>query len=88
MLVDGLTKEDPLKASDALHQFLKSGVLSLVDVTSELECRKSDPLYRRRSNQASRERLLSEYRENYLQFLTPLVNIVWGDCHETPLDTM
>ena len=88
MLVDGLTKEDPLKASDALHQFLKSGVLSLVDVTSELECRKSDPLYRRRSNQASRERLLSEYRENYPQFLTPLVNIVWGDCHETPLDTM
>ena len=88
MLVDGMTKEDPLKASDALHQFLKSGVLSLVDVTTELEARKTDPLFKRRSNQASRDRLLSEYRENFLQYFSPLVNVVWGNCADQPLETM
>ena len=35
MIVDCLTKEDPLRANDALKQFLRSGVLSLVDVAQE-----------------------------------------------------
>ncbi|CAK9075801.1 unnamed protein product [Durusdinium trenchii] len=46
MLVDSLTKLDPLKANDALHQFLRSGWLSLVDVQEELTCRKTDPAYK------------------------------------------
>ena len=36
MLVDSMTKLDPLKANGALHQFVKTGRLSLVDVDEEL----------------------------------------------------
>ncbi|CAE7837485.1 unnamed protein product, partial [Symbiodinium necroappetens] len=36
MLVDALTKADPMKANGAMDQFLKTGTLSLVDVSEEL----------------------------------------------------
>jgi hypothetical protein len=47
MIVDCLTKEDPLRANDALKQFLRSGVLSLVDVAQELSSRRNDPTFKR-----------------------------------------
>eukprot|EP00913_Durusdinium_trenchii_P016808 g15798.t1 len=53
MLVDGLTKLDPLKANDALHQFIRSGWLSLVDVQEELGHRKEDPAFKRRTEAAA-----------------------------------
>ena len=56
LIVDCLTKEDPLRGNDALNQFLKTGILSLVDVDTELVARKSDPSFRRRSHAASRAR--------------------------------
>eukprot|EP00913_Durusdinium_trenchii_P018774 g17642.t1 len=74
MLVDSLTKLDPLKANDALHQFLRSGWLSLVDVQEELTCRKTDPAYKRRSHHASQQRLLSEYQQQLTEFLSLLIN--------------
>jgi hypothetical protein len=84
MLVDCLTKEDPLRANDALNQFLRSGVLSLVDIEQELESRRVDPSFRRRSHAASRERLIEEYQSNYVQWISPLVNYIWGSCDSLP----
>ena len=87
MVVDCLTKEDPLRANDALHHFLKTGVLSLVDVDNELAARKVDPAYRRRSHQASRARLLDEYQENFIQWVSTLVNNTLGDCQVSAVET-
>ena len=36
MIVDALTKDDPLRASGATEHFLRTGWLSLVDVAVEL----------------------------------------------------
>ena len=80
MIVDCLTHEDPLRANDALNQLLRTGILSLVDVAQELASRKLDPMYRRRSHAASRERLLGEYRESFVQWTSTLVNDIWGSC--------
>ena len=91
MLVDCLTKEDPLRANDALNQFLRTGVLSLVDVADELEARKNDSNFRKRSNQASRKRLLEEYQENFLSFISflhPLIDYIWGDCENEHMVSM
>ncbi|OLQ04125.1 hypothetical protein AK812_SmicGene12846 [Symbiodinium microadriaticum] len=37
MLADGLTKEDPFRGNGALEHFLRTGVLSFVDMDAELE---------------------------------------------------
>ena len=87
MIVDCMTHEDPLRANDALHQLLKVGVLSLVDISHELEARKVDPSYKRRSHSASRDRLVKEYQENYAQVLFTLVKDVWGSCEIVPLES-
>ena len=86
MVVDCLTKEDPLKANDALNQFIKTGILSLVDIQEELQARKCDPSFRRRSHAASRERLLGEYQESFVQLTQSLVNYIWGSCELLPLE--
>ena len=88
MIVDCLTKEDPMRANDALNQFIRTGLLSLVDVAHEFEARKTDPAYRRRSNQASRERLLEEYHQNFVQWIAPLVNYSWGSCEDMAMSYM
>ena len=88
MLVDCLTKEDPMRANDALNHFLRSGVLSLVDVADELAARKHDSSFRKRSNLASRERLAEEYQENFLLWLEPLVNNNWGNCEDLHMEKM
>ena len=87
MIVDCMTHEDPLRANDALNQLLKVGVLSLVDISHELEARKIDPSYKRRSHSASRDRLVKEYQENYVQVLFTLVKDVWGSCEIMPLES-
>ncbi|CAE7403523.1 unnamed protein product, partial [Symbiodinium necroappetens] len=53
MVVDVLTKVDPLKANGAMDQFLRSGQLSLVDVDAEIAARASDPRNKSRSHSAS-----------------------------------
>ena len=80
MLVDCLTKLDPSRANDALHQFLKSGWLSLVDVDQELVQRREDPAFRRRSHSASQRRLLYEeqHRALFSFCLDALVNKFGG----------
>ena len=92
MLVDCMTKLDPSRANDALNQFVKSGWLSLVDVSTELRHRRDDPAYKRRSHAASSKRLITEYEEQHRDltsfFLAALVNDIWGNCCESPLDTM
>ena len=85
MIVDCLTKEDPLRANDALNQFVKTGILSLVDVEQELDARKNDPAFKKRSHAASRERLLKEYQQSYVQLTQTLVNYIWGDCFDSPV---
>ena len=88
MIVDCLTKEDPMRANDAFNHFIRTGLLSLVDVAHELEARKTDPAFRRRSNHASRERLLEEYQQNFVQWIESLVNYCWGGCEDKPLSYM
>ncbi|CAK8995356.1 Uncharacterized protein SCF082_LOCUS4325, partial [Durusdinium trenchii] len=91
MLVDCMTKLDPMKANDAMTQFLRSGWLSLVDISEELDKRKDDPTYKRRSHLASKKRLLNEYEGQMSQFLSHLIllaNKIGGDCNTSALDTM
>lgn len=83
MLVDCMTKLDPLKANDAMTQFLRTGWLSLVDVSEEMNRRKDDPVFKRRSHLASQRRLLSEYEAQMGELLSSLIllaNHVGGDC--------
>ena len=90
MLVDCMTKLDPSRANDALNQFVKSGWLSLVDVPTELKHRRDDPAYKRRSHAASSKRLEYEEQHRILMsfFLSALVNGSWGNCNDSPVDTM
>ena len=86
-----MTKLDPMKANDAMTQFLRSGWLSLVDISEELDKRKDDPTYKRRSHLASKKRLLNEYEGQMSQFLSHLIllaNKIGGDCNTSALDTM
>ncbi|CAE7233206.1 unnamed protein product [Symbiodinium natans] len=76
-IVDSLTKIDPLKGNGAMEDFLKSGILSLVDVKEELENRASDPRFRRRSHSASVARLLQEHQNDYMTLWSTLI---WGNC--------
>ena len=55
MIADCLTKESLDRSNGALVQFLKSGWLSLVNVEEELEHRRTDPSYRKRSLKGSTE---------------------------------
>eukprot|EP00435_Cladocopium_sp_Y103_P028637 s478_g7.t1 len=80
MVVDCMTHEDPMRANDAMNHMLRAGILSLVDVSNELEARKTDPAFKKRSHSASRDRLLQEYRSSYVQFMSSLVNVIWGNC--------
>ena len=59
-------------------------ILSLVDISSELEARKHDPAFR---HSASRDRLLQEDRNSYAQLASSLANVVWGICEMLPLST-
>ena len=87
MIVDCLTKEDPLRANDALKQFLRSGVLSLVDVAQELSSRRNDPTFKRRRPICLRvvtdiNRLIEEYQSNFAPWIQPLVNYIGSAvCH-------
>ena len=73
MVVDVLTKVDPLKANGAMDQFLRSGQLSLVDVNAEIAARASDPRNKSRSHSASVARLAREYEEQGLSFWSTLI---------------
>ena len=81
MIVDALTKADPLKAGGATDHFLKSGRLSLVDVQAELARRAADSRNKSRSNAASVARLLKEYERAGMEFWSTLI---WGDCTAFP----
>ena len=81
MLADTMTKPDPLRANGALEQFIKHGILSLVDVSAELQARATDPRYRRRSHSASAARLLREYQDNALAFWSTLIGGCCQDSH-------
>ena len=81
MIVDSLTKPDPLKANGAMEMFLKSGYLSLVDVPTELANRAADSSFRRRSHSASVARLVQEYQENHF---TAWATLIWGYCEDFP----
>jgi hypothetical protein len=86
MLVDCLTKESLERGNGPLQQFLRSGWLSLVDVSEELRKRKEDPAFKNRSHRASSERARREF-EAGLQafchhFLTVLVG-PWKSAHVT-----
>ena len=65
MLVDALTKADPMKANGAMDQFLRTGSLSLVDVSEEMRCRAQDSRFKNRSHAASVARLVTEYAETF-----------------------
>ena len=83
MLVDVLTKESIKRGNGALVQFLKTGWLSLVDVQQELQHRREDVAYRRRSQKACSERLLKEYEGqmySFCNFLAALATESGGNC--------
>ena len=85
MIADCLTKETLDRSNGALVQFLKSGWLSMVDVSEELEHRRVDPSYRKRSLKGSTERLQREYEENFQGFCTVVMStIIGGDCKDFP----
>ena len=73
MAVDALTKSDPMKSNGALDQFLRSGMLSLVDVQEELEYRAQDPKHKSRSHAASVSRLSREYENQGAAFWSTLI---------------
>ncbi|CAE7227094.1 unnamed protein product [Symbiodinium sp. CCMP2456] len=82
MLVDALTKADPLRSNGAMDCFLKTGLLSLVDVETELRQRSEDVRFRRRSHSASAARLAQEYEAAHTAFWSTLNG---GNCSEDPL---
>lgn len=88
MVVDALTKESFDRGSGALLQFLRSGWISLVDVSTELLNRKEDASFRKRSFKASSDRLAREYQRQTELFCTrALATLSWGNCetkHEEP----
>ena len=81
MLVDALTKADPMKANGAMDQFLRTGTLSLVDMSEEMRCRAQDARYKNRSHAASVTRLITEYQRDAETFWSTLI---WGSCAEYP----
>ena len=78
-IVDSLTKADPLKGNGAMEEFLKQGMLSLVDVREELANRAADVKYKRRSHSASVARLIEEYQGEYLALWSTLIR---GSCDD------
>ena len=80
-VVDGLTKADPLKSNGAMEDFIRQGVLSLVDVAEELHNRATDPRFKRRSHSASIARRAEEHREAHMTLWAALI---WGNCDEFP----
>ena len=80
MLVDALTKADPMKANGAMEQFLRTGSLSLVDIAEELEHRSQDAKYRNRSHAASVARLVHEYQQAAETFWSTLIG---GSCSDS-----
>ena len=90
MLVDVLTKNCLEKGNGALLQFLRTGWISFVDVQQELQNRKEDVAYRRRSSKACTERLQKEYSEQLVAFCDVLATLIGGYCkddHMSPLTT-
>ncbi|CAE7298113.1 unnamed protein product, partial [Symbiodinium microadriaticum] len=80
-IVDGLTKSDPLKSNGAMEDFIRQGVLSLVDVSEELQNRASDARFRRRSHSASIARRAEEHKEAHVTLWAALI---WGNCDTSP----
>ena len=76
-IVDGLTKPDPLKSNGAMEDFIRQGMLSLVDVTEEPQNRASDPKFRRRSHSASIARRAEEHKEAHITLWAALIG---GNC--------
>ena len=72
-IVDGLTKADPLKSNGAMEDFVRQGVLSLVDVSEELRNRATDPRFKRRSHSASIARRAEEHKEAHLTLWAALI---------------
>jgi len=72
-IVDGLTKSDPLKSNGAMEDFIRQGMLSLVDVAEELQNRASDVRFRRRSHSASIARRAEEQREAHITLWAALI---------------
>ena len=64
LLVDSMTKDDPLRTNGALEHFLKSGVLAFVNVQEELDYRKQGASAKSRSHKASVDRLAKEDLES------------------------
>lgn len=88
MLVDCLTKDSLKRSNGALTQFLKSGWLSLVDVAQELEHRKNDVAYRRRSLKASSDRLMKECQEDLHLFCDGVLStLIGGYCENSAVVT-
>ena len=89
MIVDGLTKEDPFRGNGALEHFLRTGVLSFVDMDTELAKRKASPEARSRSVKASLNRL---HHEDQLQQLcvfwleTFQSTLIGGNCENLPVE--
>ena len=80
-IVDGLTKSDPLKSNGAMEDFIRQGVLSLVDVSEELQNRASDARFRRRSHSASIARRAEEHKDAHVTLWAALI---WGNCDTSP----
>lgn len=86
-----MTKIDPLRANDALNQFLKSGRLNLVDVAEELQKRQQNPIwptFKKRNHKAFHERLLEEHESQLTLFVKDLegrlINEIWESCNVFP----
>ena len=73
------------EGNDALNQFLRSGVLSLVDVSDELSVWKTDPSFKKRSHAASQHwRVPIQFRTciqltKTLQRSDPATRVAQGD---------
>ena len=89
MIADCLTKESLDRSNGALVQFLKSGWLRLVDVAEELEHRRTNSDYRKRSLKGSVERLRKEHEDELQAFCTAVMSTVsGGDCEICPEGTI
>ena len=89
MIADCLTKESLDRSNGALVQFLKSGWLRLVDVAEELEHRRTNSDYRKRSLKGSTDRLRKECEDELQAFCTAVMStVIGGDCETCPGGTI
>ena len=89
MIADCLTKESLARSNGALVQFLKCGWLRLVDVAEELEDRRTNSDYRKRSLKGNVERLRKEHEGELQAFCKAVMSTVsGGDCEICPEGTI